>query len=217
MMVEIEAPGGLRWQSGWQHGYSNPLPPSQLDTYARFGVEKGFFEKVKSSSAKLHIWFALSIFRVKEINHIVLPTGEFTTPDGALCSINSYEEQPNNLQCRSAREHSVYVTTVSEETTCPKRQDERVVPPGTIFLGSEQILGSQLGFDPVRFFSVGLLLPSEMTENFRARLCPGTPLMLRTLEEAQPTRSELTIDGISLADYQLKDSPPGQTMIGIRH
>jgi len=215
-MVEIETPGGLHWQSGWQHGYSTPLPPSQLDTYARFGVDKGFFEKVKSSSAKLHIWFALSISRVKEINHIVLPTGEFTTPDGALCSINSYEEQPNNLQCRTAGKHSlVFVTTVSEETTCPKRQDESLVPRGTIFFGSQQILGSQLGFDPVTFFSIGVLLRPEMTENFRARLCPGTPLMFRTLEEAQRTRSELTIDSIRLADYQLEDSRPNTTGIGI--
>jgi hypothetical protein len=66
-------------------------------------------------------------------------------------------------------------------------------------------------------FSIALLLRPEMTENFRARLCPGTPLMFRTLEEAQSARSELTIDSIRLADYQLKDSPPGQTMISILH
>jgi hypothetical protein len=111
----------------------------------------------------------------------------------------------------------VFVTTVSEETTCPKRQGERLVPSGTIFFGWQQNLGSQLGFDPVRFFSIGLLVRPEMTENFRARLCPGTPLMFRTLEEAQRARSELAIDSIRLADYLPKDSPPGQTMIGILH
>jgi hypothetical protein len=59
-MVEIEAPGGLHWNSGWQGYGSSPLP-DQPYTATWFGVDKGFFEKVTSSPVKLHIWFALTL------------------------------------------------------------------------------------------------------------------------------------------------------------
>jgi len=50
-------------------------------------------------------------------------------------------------------------------------------------------------------FSQGLRTNQEL----RARLCPGTPLVFGLPEESQRTRSELTIEGIRLIDYQLKN------------
>jgi hypothetical protein len=52
-------------------------------------------------------------------------------------------------------------------------------------------------------------------ETLFAHLCPGTPLTYRVLEEAQFTRSELTIDGIRLAEYQLLEHSRPSAVTGI--
>jgi hypothetical protein len=220
VLVEIEGPAGLRWNSGG-NVYSSFQFPDQSHPDAWFVVDKGFFELVKSSSVKLHIWFALTTFRAKEVRRIVLASNEFTIPDGALCSISPEPYGSNILRCRSPLKRPfLVVTMLSEETTCPVRWAERTVPPGTIFSASQQSPGSapaEIGFDPVKLFSLKFSPRAQTMETLFAHLCPGTPLTYRVLEESQFTRSEVTIDGIRLANYQLKDSPPSQTMIGMLH
>jgi hypothetical protein len=214
-IVEIETPGGLHWNSGWFRS-SLFLLPAQTHADVSLAVDKVFFDQVKSSSAKVHISFALTAFQSKETLRITVGGGEFTTPGNAWCSI--YPEI-SGLQCRSAlMTPFLLVTTLSEESTCPLQENEKAATPGTIFSAlnwNRGVAPAEFGISPVQTFSLNFSQGWRTNEEFRARLCPGTPLVFGLLKESQRTRSELTIDGIRLIDYQLKNFRPGYTAIGV--
>lgn len=221
IIVDIEARGGLYWKSGWQQGYFSIVLPAESHTDTSFAVDKRFFERVKSSSAKLHIGFVLATLRAKEVHRIVMPAYGFTGPDGILCFSDTLARQPNTLQCRSALKLPfLLVTTLSEETTCPLHSGEEAGPPRTFFASSRwnpDSTPAEFGISPVNIFDLWLN-PGFRTPDPRTVICPGTPVTFRTLDEAQRTSIELTIEGIRLADYQLEESQSnmsGGTSIGI--
>jgi hypothetical protein len=215
MIAEIETPGGLHWNSGWFRS-SLFLLPAQTHADASFGVDKAFFDQVKASSAKVHISFALTAFQAKETRRITVGGGEFTAPGNAWCSI--YPEI-SGLQCRSPlKTPFLLVTTLSEESTCPLQENEKTATPGTIFSALNWNRGTapaEFGISPVQTVSLRFSQGLRTNQELRARLCPGTPLVFGLPEESQRTRSELTIEGIRLIDYQLKNFWSGDTAIGI--
>lgn len=215
-MVDIEASGGLHWNSGWNRSFSELLP-AQPTTETYFAVDKAFFEQVKSSSAKIHILFALTPFGPAEVRRVAAAADAFAVPGGASCSI--YTENRDLLQCRSPlKTPFLVVNTYSEETTCSLGEDEKTTTPGTMFYSwnwSRDSAPANLGISPVKVFSLRFSHWSRMSEDFRARLCSGTPLTFSILEEGQHTRGELTIDELRLADYQLMDARQGAIGISI--
>jgi hypothetical protein len=215
-MVDIEASGGLHWNSGWNTS-SLELLPFQPTTKAYFAVDKAFFEQVKSSSAKVHILFALTRFGPTEVRRVVAVADAFAVPGGALCLI--YQENRDLLRCRSPLKTPFLVVSArAEETTCSLGEDEKTMRPETMFYSSTWSRNSgpaEPGISPVTLFDLRFSNWSRISEDFRARLCPGTPLTFSILEEGQHTQSELTIDGLRLADYRLMDSGQRATAIGI--
>ncbi len=205
MIVEIETSDGLHWNSGWFRS-SLLLLPAQTHADASLAVDQVFFDQVKSRSAKIHISFALTAFQSQETRRITLGGGEFTTPGNAWCSL--YPEI-SGLQCRSPlMTPFLLVTTLSEESTCPLQENEKAATPGTIFSALNWNWGAamaQFGISPVETFSLQFSQGWRTNEESRARLCPGTPLVFGLQKESQRSRSELTIDGIRLIDYQLKN------------
>lgn len=73
----------------------------------------------------------------------------------------------------------------------------------------------EFGISPVRTFWLHFSQGGRTNDQSRPRLCPGTPLVLGLAQESQRTRSVLTIDGVQLIDYQLKNFWPSDTAIGI--
>jgi len=170
---------------------------------------------VKSSSATIQISFALTFFQAKEMRRITLPTSQFTTPGNAWCSV--YPETPT-LQCRSPlKTPFLLVTTLSEESTCPLQENEKTATPGTVFsaLNWNPDAPAEFGISPVQTFFLRFSQGWRTSEEVRARLCPGTPLVFSLPEQSQRTRSELIVEGIRLNNYQLKNLWEGDTGIGI--
>lgn len=215
MVVEIEGPGGLLWNSGWFRS-SLFLLPAQTHTEISFGVDKGFFERVKSSTVKVSAAFALTAFQAKATHRVGVTTNEFGTPGNAWCSI--YPEDPT-LHCRSAlKTPFVLVTTLANETTCPLQESEKNAPPGTIFAAlnwSRNTAPAEFGISPVKTFSLYFSDGAHPRDEFRVRLCPGTPVVFGLPDEVERTRSELVIHDLRLADYQVKDLWSGDGAIGI--
>jgi hypothetical protein len=215
MMVEIRTPNGLRWNSGWFRS-SLFLVPGQTHTEASFAVDKVFFEQTKSSSANIQISFALTLFQAKETHRIKLATGEFSTPGNAWCSV--YPETPT-LQCRSPlKTPFLLVTTLSDESTCPLQENEKRTTPETVFSAlnwNPEVAPAEFGISPVQTFSLRFSQGWRTSDEVRARLCPGTPMVFGRPEQSQRTRRELVIEGIRLVDYQLKNLWAGDTAIGI--
>lgn len=96
---------------------------------------------------------------------------------------------------------------MSEESTCPLQESERAATPGKIFSslnGSRYGAPVEFGISPVETFTL-FARDRRTDKESHARLCPGTPLVFGFPEESR-TRSELTIDGIRLLDYQVDSS-----------
>jgi hypothetical protein len=201
-MVDIEAPGGMGWNSGWFRS-SDFLPPDRPFVDVLFSLDDAFFEQVKASSARVHISFALTVSQAKETRRITTAAGEFAVPGGALCAID--RDGFSTLRCRSPlMRRSFMVSTIAGETTCPPREDQKEAPPGTIFStvnGSSGSAPAELGISPVTVSSLDLRLWSRTQEDLRPRLCPGTPLTFSIPEEKMRTGSELNVDSLRLADY----------------
>jgi hypothetical protein len=97
---------------------------------------------------------------------------------------------------------------MSEESMCPLQESERAAIPGKIFSslnGSRYGAPVEFGISPVETFTL-FARDWRTDKESHARLCPGTPLVFGFPEEESRTRSELTIDGIRLLDYQLDNS-----------
>jgi hypothetical protein len=216
IMIDIEAPGGLHWNSGWNRSFSELLP-AQPTTETHFGVDKAFFEQVKSTLAKVHISFALSAFVPTEVRRVAAMADAFAVPGGALCAL--YPENRYLLQCRSPlKTQFLVVSTQSEETTCLSAGNAKTIPPRTVFYAwnwSRDSAPALLALSPVELFDFRFSHWPRMSEDLPASLCTGTPLTFSILKEGQHTRSELTIDGLRLDDYQLMDVRQYATGIGV--
>ena len=194
--VEIEASEVPRWNSGWIRSFSELLP-TQPTTETNFTVDKAFLEQVKDMSAKVHILFALTSFGPAEVRRVIATADTFGVPSVALCTI--YREEADRLRCRSPLKYPfLLASTHSEETTCLTPG----APPGTVFYARTRGWGSVVsGISPVEVFDPSFVQWSKPNSDFRVRFCPGTPLTFSLLQERQHTQSELTIDGLRLADY----------------
>ena len=205
-MMEIEAPAGMQWNSGWFRS-SAFLSSARPVTDIWFSVDSAFFDQIKSISANVHISFALAALPPKETRQITTAAGEFAVPGGALCAIE--REGYAGLRCRSPLTTPfLLVSTLADETTCPPAEDEKATPPGTVFSamnGNWTRTRAELGISPVLVSSLELRHGSRTRDDLQAHLCPGTPLTFSVPVEKQRMRNEVIIDSIRLADYQLRN------------
>jgi hypothetical protein len=63
-MLALEAQDGTRWNSGWESSRQLLFPNQQL-LQTDFEIKKSFFDRVRSSTVKAHISFAMTIERDK--------------------------------------------------------------------------------------------------------------------------------------------------------
>ena len=220
-MLTIEAPGGQRWSSGWRAGGPHLLPIYQ-HTRTDFTIDKDFFERVKTTPVRLHISFALAEFREKEVQRIVATAGEFAVPGGGRCSFKNFTGQ---MVCLfPLKRPFLLMSAKSEEITCAPREKETPLRPGITGLGliwSRDSGPAELGLSPVHVSPLVIWGWGELYDyGTHQGVCPGTPLSFGILEEMRGMRTELQIDNIRLADYELKNSWPvgiGEVTVGIEH
>ncbi len=205
-MVEIDSPGGMRWNSGWFRS-SDFLLPGRPFADVQFSVDSAFFDQFKSISARAHISFALAAIQSKETRQVTATAGEFAVPGGALCAIE--RDGYAGLRCRSPLMRPfLVVSTLADRTTCPPAEDEKATPPGTAFSsmdGNWTSTPAELGISPVLVSSLELRHWSRTRDDLQAHLCPGTPLTFSVRGGKQRMRNEVSIDSIRLADYQLRN------------
>lgn len=215
-LVEIDGPGGLHWESGWNRGGMSLLP-DQSSASTTFEMDKSSFERMKSAEVTVHLGFAMTRLEPSGLQRIAASGGVFSVPGGAYCWIQS--ENLGGLLCRAPlRSPFLVASTNIDESTCVAAEgsSER---PGTIFYGWNWNSYSGPGgpeMNPVEVFRLQLAHGTRLHEE-SARICPGTPITFATLHEGERLRSELTIEGIRLADYELKELQGlGAVGIGMR-
>lgn len=203
--VEIEAPGGLPWQSGWERGGMSLLPDESSSTTA-FEMDKSSFERMKSAKVTVHLWFAMTRLEPSELRRVTVSGGVFSVPGGAYCWIQP--ESLGGLACRAPlRSPFLIASTNMGESTCGAAESSSETPSGTVFYGWSGNRYSGPGgpqISPIEMFQLGLAHRTKLNQ-VSARICPGTPITFATLREGERLRSELTIEGIRLEDYELKE------------
>jgi len=205
MMVSIDAPGGVRWKQGWRSS-GLVLLPSRQRAQTDIPIDKDLYERVKATPVKLHITFALAPRHARETFRIVVQTGGFAV-GGGRCSPPL--PAPSGVVCVFPLDAPfLLVSAKADEIACAPGENESALPAGTIGYGWSS--AAEAGISPVKTIGIWLWDWGEVkTSNSlgRSGICPGTPLTVFTnWEDAQPLRSEVEIDGIRLADYQLNDA-----------
>ncbi len=203
VMVAIEAPDGLRWNSGWRSlGWS--LFRENKGAGISFSLKKNLFERIKSLPVKADISLALSVSRDQNRREFVVPQGEFVMPDVGFCTARV--SWISDIECRSALRtpSSLLVTYDISQTACQGREGELRAKPGEISRDWHSHSDSgpaEFGISPVKTIRFGTV---SNASNARAisGLCPGTPVILSNPELVRRTRIELELNGLHLGDYQ---------------
>lgn len=211
-MESIQAPGGLRWESKWEHGNGMLLAgrPHNSETIT---IDKDFYERVKSVPVKVHITFALVLARAKELDHVVASAALFAVPGDGRCSFSPLAR--GEAVCFfPLKSRFMLLSAKSEDITCKPGENEKPLPAGIVAYGwvwDSSALGADLGINPVAARNIELSDFGELNVGRLARgICPGTPLTIYTSwQDGSRYRGDLEIDGIRLADYKLDDSPGG--------
>ena len=210
VMIAIQSPNGLRWNSGWKsHGTS--LFPEERSTWFDFTLKKGLFERIKAQPVRTNISLALSVYRDQNRRKFIAPQGEFLMTGVGLC--NAGAGYSRNISCRAPMRtpSSLLVTSDLSQTTCSTGEEESRAGPGTIARDWHQNSDSdpaEFGVSPIK--TVNFYLRTSLPSNklTAGGICPGTPLILSNPELLQTTRIDLELKEFNVADYR-QDSVRG--------
>jgi hypothetical protein len=204
VMVAIDAPDGLLWNSGWRSpGWS--LFHENKTAPISFTLQKKLFERIKSSPVRANISLALTVSRDQNRREFVVPQGEFVMPDVGFCTARVFSWTAD-IQCRSALRTppSLLVTYDISQTSCPVKEGEFRAKPGEISRDWHSHSDSgpaEFGVSPVKAVRLGTV---SSASNARATsgLCPGTTVVLSNPEPVRRNRIELELNDLHLGDYR---------------
>ena len=210
--VSLEAPNGLRWNSGWVSYGQTELFPDQGGTQVSFSLKKAFFEQVKSAPVKARISLALTEYRDKNRRDFVTPRGEFLMSDVDICSADTAYEREIHCRAPLRTPSSMLITSDLSATTCPARKGESRAETREIVRNWYQNSESgpaEFGISSVKNFGVYLWDRNEGAQRMIAGICPGTPLVISNPEFVRSIGTELEINSLRLADYRLRQFTAG--------
>jgi hypothetical protein len=199
-MVILDAPNGLRWNSGWK---SQGLSFFSGDKMIRlnFSLKKSVFDRFTSSAVNLRLSMAFSQSHETNRRDFVTPSGWFRMPEVGLCSTEPYYREIHCLAPLRGPKPLVISADMST-STCPLREGESLAIRGEIaryWGGNNASDQAELSISPVKIVELYLLSGSG-TAN--AGVCPGTPLVLSNPKVVRRNRIELLVGRIRLAEYQ---------------
>jgi hypothetical protein len=202
LMVAIEAPGNVKWNSGWV-SQATFLYPGQKDVQLTFELPRAFYERAKSLSVKTRVSLIMTVYHDKNKREFVIPAGEFVLPEVGLCSAKfGYS---NLVHCRAAlkKPSSLLVSSDLSLSTCPARERELPAQPGE--MGHAWEFNSESGpaaFGLSPILSFDLYLSPANYKVYNRGVCPGTPLVLSNPEVVEAIRTTPQMDSMRLADYR---------------
>jgi hypothetical protein len=217
VMVSLEAPNGLHWNSGWVSP-GTELFPDTGDMQIPFNLKEAFFDQVKSTPVKAQISLALTEYRDKNRRDFVTPSDEFRMSDVGVCSAEpSYERK---IRCRTPLHtpSSILIMSDLSATTCRAMEGETRADNRFIVRNWQQNSDSgpaQFGISPVK--NVDFYLWARNNNGARvivSGICPGTPLIISNPELVRRVGTELDIDNLQVADYRLRQFTYGGAGFG---
>ena len=212
-LARIEAKDGTTWSGEWT-GARQDLTSNQKSTTVMLQMDKKFFERVKSTDVKVHLWLALTDYVAKDVQRITLAENEFSLPGKALCAV--YSNSADSLLCRSPLGRPfLFASATLRDSACHGTSKQEI--PETTYYGWNwpwQVAWLRPVLSPVNEFSLQFLNGDRMPDVPVRVACPGTRISVGTLQDGKRLRTELTIDSLQLGNYQLPERQ-GQTATGI--
>jgi hypothetical protein len=210
--VSVRVPSGQHWGSPWR--CCGPTlrvgrPHADFD----FSIDRVFFERVKSTPVNLVISFAVESFRATETERIVAGPSPFSVPGEGRCFFSPTSASGIACVFPFAAPYLQW-SAKSNEVTCPVQPSETALPTGTVGYGWSHDRGFGLNsiyVVPMDLWDWGVQKPPESP----TKICAGTPLTFRELQESQRLRGKLEIPNLRLADYELRGSGGGFGGFGV--
>jgi hypothetical protein len=197
-MVSIQSPDGQKWTSNW-YGSGENFVAGVRRNQTTLTIDKDFFERVKPIPVNVRITFALLPKRAREATRIVAQAGGFSVPGEGRCSFSPID--PNAILCVfPVKGPSLLFVAKAEDMPCFPKINGAAITGFTLY-------GQTWGFEGADNSEISPIRSTAVYWHEVFRACPGTLFTVYSNWEYPPRfRDELEIDGIKLADYQLKDS-----------
>ncbi|MGO8792150.1 MAG: hypothetical protein ACLQVL_32840 [Terriglobia bacterium] len=207
-MITIDTADGPTWDSGWRTD-SQVLFANQEHLNESFEVKRKLYEKIKGTNVRVHISLALTLWHEKNPTRVFATGDDFEVPGVGQCSVE--RGSPTSIHCRFAvrSPRLVVVETDPSESTCPGLSG-LPFPATTIargWGGRSADTDPPLLVSPVGTFNLRLWAWFGVTDTrYSPRVCAGTPLSFNVPDFVRPTRVELNLGGLRLADYRIDSS-----------
>jgi hypothetical protein len=206
VLVETEAPNGLKWNSGW-NSPGLTLYPETKTAQISFSLDKSTFDRFKSASVNVSVGLAFTLFHDANQRSLLLPSGKFPIQDSGLCF--PFRDYSPGIRCMVPFRHpsSLMVTADASQSTCPDSKEEPRAPSGKIARDWNRYSDSQpaeFGISPIQVVDIHLYDWSTSRFQSVGGLCPGTPIILSNPQPVSSHQTTLKITGLNLADYHPK-------------
>jgi hypothetical protein len=217
VMVDIEAPDGLRWNSGWKsRGLS--LFPDQKSTHIDFSLKRNIFDRMNSSPVRVQVSLAFTLFHDADRREFVIPTGEFRMMGLGLCLESRYSR---GIHCIAPmrRPMSLLMSADMSRSTCSILAGETPASPGEIarnWIRSGTHEAAEFGISPIKAVDLYLSYWNDSARRWSSGLCPGTSLVLSNPEAVGRNRTVLLIDNLRLSDYRAALSRLTSRIVSLR-
>jgi hypothetical protein len=196
--IKFETTNGVRWDSGWQsRGFT--LFPEQKSTDVSFTLKAGLFKRIRSSAAKVRLYFAFTLLRDRNQREVVVPQGQLDLVDVGHCFVEAGYVPALKCLAPLREPGSLLITTDASKSTCPH---EPTSTPAGIARDWMQNGGSEpaeFGISPVQSFNIYVSGGANS-----AGICAGTPLVLSKPEALLSGQTEIEVNEIRLAQYREK-------------
>ena len=221
VLISIDAPNGLHWDSHWQAIYNQTLLPSTPATRIPIRVDRAFFNQVRSLPLSIHLTLAVSELQSRETIHMALAPGKFAVPGIGTCSLRQnafrdpYPLDFHSLECLSPLRQP-RVAFVQSSWTNPhcSDSDSQSPPPATTqgdaWIGSLSNEPADFSLAPIWTSPINLSNQSSYSGRPPYHLnvlCLGTPLTVTYYDLAGRTQTQITIPN-------LKFPPPTKAELG---
>jgi hypothetical protein len=207
VMVSLEAPDGLQWDSGWK-ARGQSLFPDYRTTEINFVLKRRVFERIGSARVKFRLSIAFTLFHDTHRREFVTPPGVFRMEDIGLCSAETNYSQTIRCLAPLHGPESLLITTDMSMSTCAVPEGESPAAHGE--LARDWIRGgsepAEFGISPVKTVNLYLANWNGAARRLNPGICPGTPLVLSSPKPVRRNQIALQIDGVRLSDYRLR--PP---------
>jgi hypothetical protein len=200
----VTAPQEPPWKSHWQ-GANTVLWPDRQGSSVAVEIPGKFFDQVRSTSVKVHVTMALTVFREENARTVIAAGGDFSAPDVGICSVSDRRSM-NVLDCRSPLRKSAFIASIDTGTmTCPAVKDKPPAPAGirlTYENWDETSGPAETGISPVETMNLYFANWADPPGKYGVPgACQGTPVRFTTPERMRRLRTEIEFNDVRIGDY----------------